>query len=876
VGTAADVYALGAILYEMLTGRPPFKGPTPQETIRQVIDDEPVSPSRLQPGVPRDLETICLMCLQKAPERRFPSAQELADDLRRYLGAEPIRARRTPAWERAWKWSRRHPARAGAYALGLAAAVGMTTGAFAYQDYLRRVERDEAVRNEQTRRVAEQRFERLRRDVTLSLLRGQEALAQRRWADAKLALAPILTQVRDEPRLSDLKERAVSGIAEADRALEAEKSAEADRSNQRRFLELRDAALLRQVRDPGLDLPEDPAAARTAIRDALAVYPEPTPPGVWSLKSLPETLSERARDEISESRYVLWLLLAAQVEDPAEGLAALDRADRLRPPSRAWRLGRAELLARSGQSEAADRERVEASRLEPVTAFDHFLSGQQRFRSGQWGEALRHLDAALNQQADHFWAQYLSAVCLLQLQRPAEARAALTLCLQLHPEFAWLYRLRGVASGQIGWAIVRVTPSTDSARTAAEPFGAAEADFARALDRLDGKPGGLPRYAIMVDRGLVRFRRGDVDQAVADLSEAASILPDLYPVHAELGAVKLAQGKLDEAASHLGRALMLRPDLAALHRARASVCLRRKVPTRAETESALRDLDTALQLEPDRRAMRALDLTSKARLLDRASRPDEALAACKLALNAAADYPEAHRLRAEILVRQRRYDEAAESCDAVLSKGKPTVELYQLRGLVRARRGDHPGAASDLTQALALQPDRPDLLEQRGRSYLRTGAASLALPDFDRALKLDADRADSFAGRAAARVVLGSAREAVSDAEESLRLGIPEPSRLLDAARVYAMAAPLVASEVRQKGRVIVAQVERYQDRAAALLNRAIQLVPEADRAAFLRDRVLADSVLKSFRRRLRPEAPAPATLTPISDATPSIEEARP
>src|SRR5271154_2571953 len=134
IGPAVDIYALGAILYEMLTGRPPFHGESAADTERRLLSEEPTPPSQLHRQVPRDLETICLKCLQKTPSRRYASGQDLADDLHRYLDGKPVLARPVGVGERIVKWARRRPALGTLYAaLLIALGSGIAVGGWLWQ-----------------------------------------------------------------------------------------------------------------------------------------------------------------------------------------------------------------------------------------------------------------------------------------------------------------------------------------------------------------------------------------------------------------------------------------------------------------------------------------------------------------------------------------------------------------------------------------------------------------------------------------------------------------------------------------------------------------------------------------------------------------------
>jgi serine/threonine protein kinase/Flp pilus assembly protein TadD len=833
VGPRTDVWALGAILYEMLTGRPPFRGETVWDTLQQVGKQEPVPPRRLQPKVPRDLETICLKCLQKDPGRRYASAAALADDLGRFLAGEPIKARPLPWWEHTWRFFRGHPTTAACIAVALVAVVAHYVR---LQAELSQSRLHTAVAEVKSLvKSAESAGNAGDWDSARSLLQDG-ALARLHRGEEEFPNNPSLAGPAEEiTRLGKLIDRKLNNNAHLQRLAEARADAgffatpfagSDVRANRERTRFAVDRAL-----DPFLD--------------AEGRLQEPSRHGY----------SEEHAREIREGCCELLLDRAAVTLEPAtdegpegrrknagEALRLIDRAAACGVDTPVLHDRRAACLTCLGRvaEAAAERERGQEPLRRP---FEWFLRGNDLFRAGDVKRAAAHFEQALASEPDHFGARYAIGVCWLRQatvhpeERRADYRVAadqFSHCIGLKPGRVWPRIQRGLARGEM------------------DDFQGAEDDFARAENILKDTPDPTALYAVLVNRGLVRVRHKKLTEAVADLERATTLRPGEWQAFVNLAAAYTEQGRAKDAAAQLDRAVALKPvqGLAAIYRNRA-----RLSQQAGDLTAAADELARAAAAEPAANVpARAGDFLQRARLLENAGRHAEAIAAADDCLRLQPDNAAAHRTRAEALLCVNRYADAVAALgrylDCTLGRdGERTATVYRARAEARACLGDHASAAEDFTRALGFNPDDTAALRGRGWSYVVLEANTLAERDFDRAVSLDGRSADALLGRAYVRVKAGSAADGLADVEAALRLGPREPQTLYNAARVFARAARRSETDPGKQGSAGWEERNRLEGRALDLLGQALRAMPADRQASFWRLQVEHDAALSPLRR---------------------------
>jgi serine/threonine protein kinase/tetratricopeptide (TPR) repeat protein len=822
VGPAADVYALGVNLYELLTGRPPFVAPTVLATLDLVKNTEPVPPRRLQPGLASDLETICLKCLQKEPCQRYESADALAEDLTHYLNNEPILARPTSHWDRGSKWVRRRPALAALVVVSTLSILATAGGGLWYRADLNR-----------QREVVRRRVEGVRDQAQQFVLLGEQEIRRKDWDSAKTQLSSALALTRPELRLAPMRDTVTKKLALVDLKIVERTNRDAARARFSAFQRYYDEAVFYQSQYTGLEPEANLRASRAAARRALEQF-EPKETSGAGLALAPGHFDLAEVGAITARYYELALILAEAIshplpgEDPSsqarEALQILDGVERVRPPTAVFYLRRAAYLEQAG-----DRDRALAQRRRAETVFeaDHssvedFLEGEHAYRLRDYKRAVQAFRRLLAREPDHYWGQYLLAICHLKEHRPAEAQAALTACQNRRPGFVWTYLLKGFAEGEM------------------REFDLAEDDFARATQLGLGE---AERYVMLVNRGVMRTRRGRNEAAAEDFLAAIALKPDHFQAYINLAQSFQNLKRLDDALLALNRAIARAPGQAVLHRALAQ--LHR---LRSEDQEALNDLDRAIKRSSADDPALPGDHLERGLILQQAGRHAEALAECDRALAMQPARPDVHRVRGAVLVKLKRFDEAIRSFDVCLAGGAPSAPLYEARGLALAYSGLYDRAISDYTLALRTGRGTASLHTHRGWAYLFSGAPGPAVRDFDEALRLDPSDDRALSGRALANVQQHKIREAVADARASAHANARDPRLLYNAARVYCQAAAALEAD-RARSKSDWAAAGRYRVESVAQIAQSLGLMPEAERAKFWSQVIRNDAALEPIRK---------------------------
>ncbi|MEX2025827.1 MAG: hypothetical protein WEH44_00980, partial [Pirellulaceae bacterium] len=451
----------------------------------------------------RDLETICLKCLEKQPQRRYGSAEALAEDLERWLAGEPIRARRTSLFERAVKRARKNPTGAALVVVSMLALAGLIAAGVVYQDQRARTAE---------RELAKQRAEfRSRNEVHDLLAQGNRHLERKEWQSAKVVLEKAATATKDRASLADLHQLARNGLTIADRGLAEDRVRQRAAAIYEQFLRDRDDVLLHGLLFVDVDVPANIAAARQA--GAAALRPTGlTIDGAGTFQLEPYFTAGQAVT-IREECYTIVLLLAeaALQQQPADdrlALRLLERAGELGFSTRPYYERLARVREHLGDETGAAAARDLAAQTKPSGPLDHFLLGADAGRRGETVAAIEHLKAVLDEQPDHFWARYFLAVMHL----PTNPELSETL-------------LRGLAQRSDSALVCFLNAM---AQREQREFERAETGFTRALS-LAAKVSSTEeelRNRILVNRGISRRREKRYQDAADDFAAAIELKPE--------------------------------------------------------------------------------------------------------------------------------------------------------------------------------------------------------------------------------------------------------------------------------------------------------------------------------------------------------------
>jgi eukaryotic-like serine/threonine-protein kinase len=821
ISPLSDLYSLGAVLYEMLTGRPPFQGATMLDTIDQVRSQEPVPPRRLQPKIPRDLETICLKCLQKEPLKRYSGATALAEDLGHFLEGEPIKARPIGRFELGWRWYKRNPRIALLSSAVFLFSLILVVMAIVAAGRMAR----EAQTIKDARQLADDRFERGKKAIESGDVR--QAIEIVGLPDPFVERTPALSEVRDNLRKL--------------------------RAQVKTFAEFR--RLLDLARYEGFLVSEKKLArAKDYFRELFALYDEIESHkgrGEFGLPPLSPWQLKLFREDVFDTFLVAALVeydQKSQGKNPESAREAarlaviwLDRAEKLIPPTRALYSRRIFFKQVIGDQAGAEADKKRAESIEPNSPVDLYWRGySDRLRAeGSKIDNPRMVEEFTRQARDnfarnlkarpeHFWGHFEWATCHYDLKQWYDAIVGFTECIELNPDLPWPYHNRAEALANIQDFNEAILDETEAIKRDPEyldaylgrftayralgkiPEAIADLDelirlasskgelifqrgslhfatknYEKALADFDASVKEFPRAPLAYrNRAWTRFFLRDFEGAISDWSIVASLSPKDYQARHYIGVLNLGYRRYDEAIRSLDEALAIQPGYPLSSLARARI-----YHWRGDDTAALKNINDVV----DRLDSAKWEVADKAAYLND---------------------------RVDLYRNLGRLDESEADAHRSIEINPKQVDAYLSLALLEKKRGKLLAEVQAWYDAmLKANPVSPDVHRLRAEFFRDLGRWDEALVEAHKARALDKERGPALArliceGVVAAR---GDFDKATSEAEAILvKVERPDGPILYAAACLWSLASKSAAkSGDETRARVLA-------DRAAAFLKSAL------------------------------------------------------
>jgi Flp pilus assembly protein TadD/serine/threonine protein kinase len=689
VDPRTDVYSLGATLYELLTLQPVVSGRDRQAVLRQIAFDEPRALRRVNKAVPAELAIIVHKALARSPAERYATAQQLAEDLERWLKDEPIVARPPGPVRRVRKWCRRHRALVTAVAVAVLVPL-LCLGAAGLWWARERAEAQAQAAKQQA--AAEQ-------EVELALRDSVQAQAQAKWPRAKIEAHRALALAETKPVRPPLRERAHRRLADVEMVNRVEEIRLGRAGPHEQFdLARMDAACTRAFREYGIDvltLSREEAAQRLRQTTVPAELAAALHDWAW--------LRRRYRGKGDPLAKALVAVARAADPLPSDLLPPAGRGPTagVRPGS--WRSRLREALEQE-DTPALERlaDSVPAEELPPATVTLLAVALREADKVEQAAAVLRR---AQPRHSGDFWINFELAYTLSEtrLHKWHEALRYYAMALALRPESPGAHLNLGKAFSE--------TRAPDEALVQFQEALRLQPDSAEAH----------------IGIGVALKAKGRLDEAIAEFREALRLRPDFAMAHSNLGLTLVAKGRLDEAIAACRQALRLQPDYANAHNNLGAGLL-----AKGRMDEAIAAYQEALHHKPDF----AGAYSNLGIALSQRKRHKEAVAAFRQAIGLEPGQPMFHNNLGVALKEMGRLGEAAAEYRAALRLQPDYAEARNNLGVVLMTQGWLDDAAAEIREALRLKPSFAGAHDNLGIVLASQGRLDEAIAKFQEALRL--------------------------------------------------------------------------------------------------------------------------------------------